>query len=55
MTGTLPEDLCTFMLICRGVILKNKNIFLKTVVEKIKTHTYLMFRNVCPKIVSFMR
>jgi hypothetical protein len=47
--GTLHEDQCTFMVICRSVILRMRNCSDKFV-EKIKTHilcpiTFIVFKN----------
>jgi len=42
MTGTLREDLCTFMIIWRWILFRMRNVSQK-VVKKIKTH--FMFNN----------
>jgi len=55
ITGTLLEDLGTFMIICRWVLLVMRNISDK-IFAKIKTHILRsMFNNVSPKIVPLMR
>jgi hypothetical protein len=48
MTGTLHEDQCTFMIICRSVLLRMRNV--SEVVKKIKTHmlsSINIFRKLC--------
>jgi hypothetical protein len=42
ITGTLHEDLCTFVMIYRTILLRMRNV-LNRIVEKIKTHC--MFYN----------
>jgi CRISPR/Cas system CSM-associated protein Csm5 (group 7 of RAMP superfamily) len=37
MTGTLREDLCTFMVVSRLILLRTRTI-LDKIIEKIKTH-----------------
>jgi len=39
VTGTLHEDVCTFMTIPRGILLRMRDVSDKTV-EKINTHTH---------------
>jgi len=40
ITGTLHEDLCTFMLVSHGILLRIRN-FQTEIVEKIKTYFYV--------------
>jgi len=50
MTGTLHEDLFTFLILSRSVLLRRKNISEKKFVLKIKTHFFgfdFVFRKSC--------
>jgi hypothetical protein len=51
--GTLHEDLCTFVIISRWILLRMRNVSDKSCRENQNTH--FMFNNVFPKIVPFMR
>jgi hypothetical protein len=53
ITGTLHEDLCTFMIISRWILLRMRNVSDKSCTENQNTH--FMFSNVFPKIVPFVR
>jgi hypothetical protein len=53
ITGTLHEDVCTFMLISRWILLRMRNASDKRCTENQNTH--FMFNNFFPKIVPFMR
>jgi hypothetical protein len=52
MTGTLHEDLCTFIIIYRLMFLRIRNVSGKFV-DKIKTHILCLVT--FPNILSFMR
>jgi hypothetical protein len=52
-TGTLHEDVFTFMTISRQILLRMKNVLDKYYRENQNTH--FMFSNVFAKIVPFMR
>ena len=52
ITGTLREDLCTFMVVSRCIPVRMRNVSDKFV-EEVKTN--FMFNNLFPKIVPFMR
>jgi len=49
--GTLHEDVCTFMVISRWILLSTRNISDKSCTENQKA--YFMFNNVFPKTVPF--
>jgi hypothetical protein len=51
--GTLHEDLCTFMVISRWILLRMRNVSDKSCRENQNIH--FMFNNFFPKIVPFMR
>jgi hypothetical protein len=51
--GTLHEDICTFMIISRWIILRMRNVSDTSCRENQNTH--FVFSNVFPKIVPFMR
>jgi len=53
MTGTLHEDLCTFMIIYRSNLLRTRNVSDKSY-RQIK-NTYFVLNNFFPKIVPFIR
>jgi hypothetical protein len=52
ITGTLHEDLCTFM-ISRSILLRMRNIS-ETICGE-NQNTYFMFKNFFPGMVPFMR
>lgn len=51
-TGTSHVDLCTFIGICRSILLRMRNV-LENFVERIKTH--FIFKNCFLKIIPFMK
>ena len=51
--GTLHEDLCTFMIISRWILLRTRNVSDKSCRENQNTH--FMFNNFFSKMVPFMR
>ena len=53
ITGTLHEDRYTFLIICRSVLLRMRNVSDKSCRENQNTH--FMLSNVLSKIMSFMR
>ena len=53
ITGTLHEDLCTFMITPRSVLVGMRNVRDKKCRENLNTH--FMFNNFFPIIVPFMR
>ena len=53
MTGTLHEDVSTFLTISRLILLKMRNVLDKSCRENQNTH--FMFNNFFPKIAPFMR
>jgi hypothetical protein len=53
ITGTLHEDLCTFMIISRWFLLRIRNVSDKSCRENQNTH--FISNNFFPKIVPFMR
>ena len=53
VTGTVVEDLGTFMIISRWILLRMGNVSDKSCREKQNTH--LVFNNLFPNIVPFMR
>jgi hypothetical protein len=53
ITGTLPEDLCTFMMISRSIIVRMRNVSHKSCRQNQNTH--FIFGNFLLKIVPFMR
>jgi hypothetical protein len=52
-SGTLHEDLCTFIIISRSVVLRVRNVSDGSCREIQNTH--FMFNNLFPKIVPFLR
>jgi hypothetical protein len=53
ITGTLHEDLCTFMIISRWILLRKRNVSDKSCIENQNTH--FMLSNFSPKSVPFIR
>ena len=53
ITGTLHEELCTFMAISRLILLRMRNVSDKSCRENQNTH--FVFSNIFTKIVPFVR
>jgi len=53
MTGTVHEDLCTFMTIFCWILHRTRNVWDKIFRENQNTH--FIYNNFCPKIVPLMR